>query len=101
MLAQIDTFLIIIIRVTVAKDVLFVLSCGLEHLAITYYRSFASTKNIVMLIVLGRGLTVCLDELENLDSGSHLVILELAHIIRVIVDYIVVIASSVVHNVAI
>ena len=35
MLAQIDTFLIIIIRVTVAKDVLFVLSRGLEHLAIT------------------------------------------------------------------
>ena len=101
-LAQIDTDLIIIIRVTVAKDVLFVFSRGLEYLTITYNRSFASTNTKVNLIVLGRGLAVCLDELENFDSGSHFVILKLAHIICVIVDLIVVvITSGVVHNIAI
>ena len=53
------------------------------------------------LIILDRGLTVCLDELEHLYIGCHLIILELAHIIGIIVDLIVVKASSVVHHVAV
>ena len=87
---------------TITEDILFILK-RLEHITIADNRPLEPCSNTNnKLVVFARGLTVRLDKLEHLDSGCHgrhLIILELAHIIGIVVDLIVIKASRVIHAV--